>query len=154
VTGLFDVLEHFADDRRVLRDLHHMLAPGGALLITVPAHAWLWSYFDEASHHRRRYERAELAGKLVECGYRIEYLSEYLASILPLVWLRRWRASLPRARRTAGADRTYALATDELRIVPGINSLLTYLLSQEVRLIARRRVLPIGTAILALARKA
>jgi SAM-dependent methyltransferase len=153
VIGLFDVLEHFADDRLVLRDLHRMLAPGGALLITVPAHAWLWSYFDEAGHHRRRYEPAELAGKLVDCGYRVEYLSQYLAGILPLVWLRRWRTSLARARRTGDADRTYALATDELRIVPGINSLLTYLLSQEVRLIVRRRVLPIGTAILALARK-
>jgi SAM-dependent methyltransferase len=154
VIGVFDVLEHFADDRQVLSDLHRMLVPGGALLVTVPAHPWLWSYFDEAGHHRRRYERAELCGKLVDCGFRIEYHSEYLASILPLVWLRRWRSRLPRARRVAESDRTYALATDELRIVPGLNALFAAVLSAEARLIARRRALPIGTAILALARRA
>ena len=45
--GLFDVLEHLADDRRVLRDVRAMLAPGGRLVLTVPAHPELWSYFDE-----------------------------------------------------------------------------------------------------------
>lgn len=153
VIGLFDVLEHLPDDAGVLRALHGMLAPGGALLITVPAHAWLWSYFDEAGRHRRRYEGAELAATLVECGFRVEYLTEYLSSILPWIWLRRWRERL-RGARGASADRTYALATDELRVVPGINGILAFLLAQEARLIARRRTLPIGTAILALARKA
>ncbi|HYN88796.1 MAG TPA: class I SAM-dependent methyltransferase, partial [Ardenticatenaceae bacterium] len=49
--GLFDVLEHLPDDVQVLRDLYAMLAPGGRLLMTVPAGPSLWSYFDEASGH-------------------------------------------------------------------------------------------------------
>src|SRR5262245_7133302 len=82
--GLFDVLEHLQDDRRVLNDLTGMLAPGGALLLTVPAHRSLWSYFDEASCHCRRYEPEELESKLRDAGYQVEYLTQYMASVFPL----------------------------------------------------------------------
>src|SRR5262245_37315921 len=52
--GMFDVLEHIQDDIGALRDIRSLLDPDGALLLTVPAHASLWSYFDEASRHCRR----------------------------------------------------------------------------------------------------
>src|ERR1700760_3640040 len=45
--GMFDVLEHLEDDVGVLQHVHSMLVPGGALVLTVPAHMALWSYFDE-----------------------------------------------------------------------------------------------------------
>ncbi len=45
------------------------------------------------------------------------------------------------------------LAMRELRVIPFFNGLMTWLLLQEVRLIAQRRRLPFGTSILALARK-
>ena len=56
VIGMFDVLEHIADDHVVLRQVFDLLSDGGTLLLTVPANQELWSYFDEASHHCRRYE--------------------------------------------------------------------------------------------------
>jgi SAM-dependent methyltransferase len=148
--GLFDVLEHFDDDAGVLRALHSMLTPGGRVVMTVPAHAWLWSYFDEGAHHRRRYAPAELDAKLAAAGYQVEYLTPYMASILPLVWLRRWRpgASL------GATDRVYDLLTGELRTIPGVNGVLVFLLTQEARVIARRRRLPFGTSLLAVARRA
>jgi SAM-dependent methyltransferase len=154
--GLFDVLEHLPDDMQVLRDIHSMLAPGGALLLTVPAHRSLWSYFDEASHHCRRYEQAELHGKLRRAGYRIEYMSYYMMSIFPLVWLGRRLATLGRRNRNAGGrspEQTHQLALDELRVRPGANGALTWVLSLETRLIARRKHLPAGTSLLAVARR-
>ena len=38
-----------------------MIAPGGALLVTVPAYQWLWSGHDEINHHHRRYTRSLVA---------------------------------------------------------------------------------------------
>ena len=40
---------------------------------------------------------------------------------------------------------------DQLRIRPGINGMLTFLLAQEARLIAARKQLPVGTSLLAVA---
>ncbi|MBI5927704.1 MAG: class I SAM-dependent methyltransferase [Chloroflexi bacterium] len=151
--GLFDVLEHLPDDSQVLTDLYQMLAPGGKLLLTVPAHTSLWSYFDEASHHYRRYQKSDLQQKLTSAGYEIEYISYYMMSIFPLVWLGRRLASLanqPKDRQLADANE---MASRELKITPGVNGLLTAWLMQESRLIAGRKQLPIGTSLLAIARK-
>jgi SAM-dependent methyltransferase len=153
--GLFDVLEHLPNDVEVLSELRSMLTPGGALILTVPAHMSLWSYFDEASHHCRRYEQAELARKLKAAGYRVEFMSQYMATIFPLVWVgRRWAAF---TRRKAGnaeesARRTHELTIKELRITPIVNGALAWILEQEARLIARRHKLPLGTSLLAVAR--
>jgi SAM-dependent methyltransferase len=116
VIGLFDVLEHLPDDRQVLNDLRGMLRADGILLLTVPAHRSLWSYFDEASHHCRRYEPSELRGKLVQAGYTIEYLSQYMMSIFPLVWVGR-RLSGLRRQKSIGRNGSSAedLALQELR---------------------------------------
>jgi len=48
---------------------------GGVLMVTVPAHASLWSYFDEFSGHFRRYAPDELRGKIERTGFKIEYQS-------------------------------------------------------------------------------
>jgi len=151
--SLFDVLEHLQDDMQVLRNVHTMLAQGGILLLTVPAHPSLWSYFDEASHHCRRYRVSKLESKLNNTGYQIEYLTQYMVSIFPLVWLGRRLKSLIDRRSSGSVDRTNALAQAELHITPVANGLLAFLLAQEARLIARRRRLPIGTSILAIARR-
>lgn len=149
VVGLFDVLEHLPDDEAVLRALHNLLAPGGVLLLTVPAHKSLWSYFDEASHHCRRYAMAELERKLDSAGYRVEYVTHYMTALFPLVWLARRVATLLNRRADADAD---DLAMRELRIVPVLNAALYWLLKQEARLLARRLRLPFGTSLLAVAR--
>jgi SAM-dependent methyltransferase len=149
--GAFDVIEHLPDDRRILQCICSMLKPGGVLLLTVPAHQSLWSYFDEASHHCRRYEPEGLRHRLTECGFEVEYLSEFMASIYPLVWaVRRLRLLKPRLFKPNSAN---DLALEELKIVPIANGLLTFLLEQEAKLIESRRVLPFGTSLVAAARR-
>lgn len=58
---LINVLEHVADDTRAVRALARALAPGGHLVLVVPALRALFSDFDRRIGHYRRYERDELA---------------------------------------------------------------------------------------------
>lgn len=56
-----DVLEHIADDERELAAAARHLKAGGRLAVLSPAHAWLYTPFDAAIGHHRRYTRATLA---------------------------------------------------------------------------------------------
>jgi SAM-dependent methyltransferase len=56
-----DVLEHIADDRGELAAASRHLKPGGRLVVLSPAHAWLYTPFDAAIGHHRRYTKATLA---------------------------------------------------------------------------------------------
>ncbi|MFZ9889524.1 MAG: class I SAM-dependent methyltransferase [Myxococcota bacterium] len=55
-----DVLEHIEDDRAELARASSLLAPGGVLIVMSPAHPFLFSPFDQAVGHFRRYTRASL----------------------------------------------------------------------------------------------
>lgn len=153
VIGLFDVLEHLPDDRQVLSDLKGMLREDGVLLLTVPAHPALWSYFDEASHHCRRYGIDDLRHKLVEAGYDVDYISQYMMSIFPLVWIGRHLFTLRRRMSKARAGSSVEeLAIQELRPMPIVNAALSLVLSIEEKWLTRGHTLPLGTSLLAVAR--
>ena len=55
-----DVLEHIADDYGEVQRVAAHLKPGGFLVVLGPAHQWLFSPFDQAIGHYRRYTRASL----------------------------------------------------------------------------------------------
>ena len=82
---LFDVLEHIEEDVDVLVDLAKMLRPGGRLVLTVPAHPALWSYADELAHHVRRYTASGLSETITRAGLQVEYLTPFMACLLPLM---------------------------------------------------------------------
>jgi SAM-dependent methyltransferase len=56
-----DVLEHIADDAAELTRAGRFLAGGGNLVVLAPAHQFLFSPFDAAIGHYRRYDPARLA---------------------------------------------------------------------------------------------
>ena len=60
---LLDVLEHQQDDKAFLTELVKKMAPGTTLLLTVPALQSLWSPWDQALGHFRRYD----TGSLLAC---------------------------------------------------------------------------------------
>jgi SAM-dependent methyltransferase len=55
-----DVLEHIAGDRRELAHAASRLRAGGRIVVLCPAHDWLYSQFDRALGHFRRYEKNQL----------------------------------------------------------------------------------------------
>jgi SAM-dependent methyltransferase len=55
-----DVLEHIQDDHAEMARAAARLKPGGALIVLAPAHPFLFTPFDRAIGHFRRYTRASL----------------------------------------------------------------------------------------------
>ena len=55
-----DVLEHIEDDRGQLAQATGCLKPGGHLVVLSPAHPFLYTPFDRAIGHYRRYTRGSL----------------------------------------------------------------------------------------------
>jgi SAM-dependent methyltransferase len=55
-----DVLEHIAGDRLELAHAASRLRAGGRIVVLCPAHDWLYSQFDRALGHYRRYEKGQL----------------------------------------------------------------------------------------------
>jgi len=88
VVGLFDVLEHIEDDKLAIYNISKMLKRGGKIVLTVPAHMWLWCEEDEISNHFKRYELNSLKQLLKEEGFSIKYASNFFISIVPLLYLR------------------------------------------------------------------
>lgn len=55
-----DVLEHIENDKDELTLVAQHLLPGGRIIILSPAHQWLYTPFDEAIGHVRRYNKKSL----------------------------------------------------------------------------------------------
>jgi SAM-dependent methyltransferase len=79
-----DVIEHLEDDLLALRELRRTVAPGGALLVTVPAYQWLWSGHDEINHHHRRYTRRSLQHVAEQAGWELVRTSYFNSLLLPV----------------------------------------------------------------------
>lgn len=150
--GAFDVIEHLDDDEKILRRLWQQIRPGGHLIITVPAHQSLWSYFDEVAHHRRRYASAELRHKLAAAGFTEIYVTQFMAALFPIMWIKR-RLLGEVATQLAHADpkQRQAAVESDLQVHPLVNWLFEMMLAPEAFFIARRFTLPFGSSLLAIA---
>jgi SAM-dependent methyltransferase len=153
IVGLFDVLEHITNDVEVLAALRQLLTADGTLMMTVPAGPGLWSYFDEAAQHVRRYAAGELAEKLGAAGFEVQFLSPYMASLYPALWLGRRLASGRDRKPPTGGQRTRRLVDQELRVNPLVGATLKPLLELERLWLRRRRRLPTGSSLIAVARR-
>lgn len=84
ITAL-DLAEHVANDDQMFAETYRTLKPGGRMVLTVPAHPFLWSDHDDALHHHRRYTRKELKKRLTEAGFEIERLSWSITFTFPII---------------------------------------------------------------------
>lgn len=74
---LMNVLEHLSDDRAVLAALAGRLAPGGRLVVLVPAGQWAFGPTDERLGHFRRYDKRSARRVFGQAGLRMEFLRYY-----------------------------------------------------------------------------
>lgn len=148
VVVAMDVLEHIPDHAAAAREIARVLAPGGALIATVPAYRALWSRHDVALRHQRRYVAKEVRLLLQGAGLRVERLTYTVSAILPIVWAVRMGQKL----RAASADAAAAPRSDVVPTPALTNQVLRGLLDLENRVALRAHV-PFGVTVFAIARK-
>ena len=147
--GVFDVVEHIADDAAFLTHLHEMLAPGGRLYVTVPAYQTLWSVEDVHAQHYRRYTASGMSATLRRAGFIVEHAS-YIFGFLPIpvVLFRTLPYRLGRVRPISaeGVKEDHGGSGLTRRVLGGI-------LALERAAIRALGGLPFGGSVVAVARK-
>jgi SAM-dependent methyltransferase len=89
VVFLFDVLEHIPDADVFLEALLFHLAPNGKLVLNVPAGQWLYSQYDVAVGHVRRYSYRKLFAAAVRNGLRVRAWTYWGLPLIPVLVLRK-----------------------------------------------------------------
>lgn len=89
VVFLFDVLEHIADADVFLEALLFHLAPNGKLVLNVPAGQWLYSQYDVAAGHVRRYSHHNLCATAARNGLRVRAWTYWGLPLMPALVLRK-----------------------------------------------------------------
>jgi SAM-dependent methyltransferase len=129
----FDVLEHVEEDDRVAAEIHRVLRPGGTALIAVPCDMSLWSAFDVASGHHRRYTKESLRAVVENAGLTVDSLRSWMVLLRPVVAFRR-RSGGPAEVDANGQGRGH---DEVVRMNPLVNSVLHGIVALE-------RYLPLG----------
>lgn len=135
---MFDVLEHIVEDRETLSEVRTRLAPGGRVLVTVPAYQWLWGPHDESLHHKRRYTAGSLRRCAEAAGYHVQKISYFNSLLFPLAVAARLKDRLSAGSAATGTA------------VPArpLNSLLAMVFGAERHLL-RKATLPVGVSLYA-----
>ncbi len=127
------------DAGQALAGIRRVVRPGGALLLRVSAHAWLYGPHDDAFNTGRRYGKAEFAELVREAGFaplRITYANSLLSPpIVAMRLLQRWQM-LP--------------LSEDIYADGAVNRLLGTALQAEAGWL-RRRNLPAGTSLFVVA---
>ncbi len=146
VVAAFDVVEHCAPEGDALAELERVLAPGGRLLLSVPAYTWAWTRFDDANGHHRRYTRPRAVHAVENSGLVVQRATYAFAAMFPLFAADRIRRKL--------ADR--AVPPPSIQIggtprLPEVSSSLERLLLRLARFdqwMLASRDLPFGSSVL------
>jgi SAM-dependent methyltransferase len=94
LVAVLDVVEHVEDDVGALQAMARALKPGGKILITVPAHQWMWSAHDVVNHHKRRYSKGTLMAALEKSGLKARKLRWFNSLLFPVAVAARFAGKL------------------------------------------------------------
>jgi SAM-dependent methyltransferase len=136
VVSVLDVIEHQEDDRAFVSAIVGHMRPGALLLLSVPALPWLWSKWDAALGHHRRYDRRTFRALLDPNAVEVQELSYLFPEMVV--------PALVRKRRDRAAD------AELPELPPAVNAAFYGIGRATLPL---RRIMPIGTSLFAAARK-
>ena len=139
---LFDVIEHIDDPVSFMTSALYHLKPGGHVFVNVPALQSLYSTFDVAVGHCRRYNKGTLEAELAKAGIRKVDDRYWGLTMLPLLALRKLWLSL-----RSEAPSTGTTVVQRGLVPPGklADAVLTAMMQLETRVIGNP---PLGTSLL------
>lgn len=143
----FDVLYCLDDasEERAIAEMWRVLAPGGIALANVAALDLLRGSHSTLTHEIRRYTRTRLAARFERAGFVVERLTYTNMATFPIT------LAVRMADRLSG--RAGVASDAEFTVPPApVNAVLNAALSTEA-IIARVVNLPVGSSVMALARK-
>ena len=138
VVSAFDVVEHCEPEARALEEFRRVMAPGGRLLLSVPAYEWAWTDHDVRAGHHRRYTRRRLVDAVEAAGFTVVRASYAFAGVFPRFAAERVSRRL---RRPGPAKTTLP------RVSPAVERVLLGLCAAEARVLPDRD-LPWGSSVL------
>jgi len=142
-----DVIEHVDDDIHALTECRRILKAGGLLIVTVPAFMVLWSPWDEALGHRRRYTASGLAKASQQAGLSVKKLTYMFFFVFPIAVLVR------RVKRLFQRD-AMTYSSDFIPIPRILNSLLIQIGRLEQWIISKLNFnLPFGLSVVSVQQK-
>lgn len=142
-----EVLEHLADDAAGLRELFRVCR--GPVVLTVPAHRYLWTDSDALLLHQRRYSRRAFAELIESAGGSVESLRPF--GMIPGLAILAYKvlARLSRRGKTKNGDMPLAA---RYSVPPFLNRLMAFVFSVDLRL-SQMNLIPWGHAWIAVARR-
>jgi SAM-dependent methyltransferase len=139
VVGAFDVIEHCEDEGLAMSELARVLAPGGRMLLSVPAYQWAWTDHDVRAGHHRRYTRPRLLRVVEAAGLTVDRSTYAFCAVFPFFVAER---TLRRLKQRAGRTPPPGLAP----VSTGMDRVLTGLSRIDNRLL-RTWDLPFGSSV-------
>jgi SAM-dependent methyltransferase len=94
LVAVLDVIEHLSDDLAAVSSIARKLKKSGKLLITVPAHPWMWSPHDVVNHHQRRYSKRALAQLVESSPLKLDKIGYFNSLLFPLAMAERLSSKL------------------------------------------------------------
>ena len=150
---LLDVLEHIEDHRGFLEDLTAKMDRGATLIMTVPALLKLWSEWDVALGHYRRYDKQMIQDVFAGLPVRLREVSYLFPEMLPPAMLRRRQrpaSAPPDSGEGIGIPDADATKAEFPDLPKPVNGLFYGIGSASLR---ARRLWPAGTSVLTVAER-
>jgi SAM-dependent methyltransferase len=94
LVAALDVVEHIPDDGAALEGIARLLKPGGKLVLTVPAHQWMWSAHDVVNHHQRRYSKAGLKRLIDGSQLKLQTIGYFNSLLFPVAIAERFASKM------------------------------------------------------------
>jgi len=139
VVAAFDVVEHCDQESVAMDELARVLAPGGRILLSVPAYQWAWTDHDVRAGHFRRYTRTRLVELVEGAGLTVQRATYAFSAVFPFFVAER---AVRRLKRRSERDPASAL----IQLPPRVDRLLMGL-SRFDHWILRTRNLPFGSSV-------
>ena len=85
IAFMFDIIEHIGTEKPFLKSVAFHLKSDGLAFVNVPAHPFLYSHYDRAAGHFRRYTIRSLDRVMISAGFKPVYRTYWGLGLIPLV---------------------------------------------------------------------